>query len=540
MARRPPKPHRPASAPSRAAIYHRVSSEEQVEGYSLDAQQRATKAYCEAHDWEIVREYRDEGKSAWTDDLAKRPAFLQMITDAEAGHVDVVVVHKLDRFSRNLITTLETLQRLEAVSVGFVSISEAMDFTTPIGKVILATLGAFAEYYSANLSAETRKGKSERKKQGLYNGVLPFGTTKGSDGVPIPHPDTHAGLVLAFELAAAGKTDREVAQALNAAGYRTSGNRGANPFTKDTVRPMLRNRFYLGELPDGDGGWIPGRHTAVIDEQIFLRVETARTRNAKRPRRVASVRSPWSLSGLATCAWCGAPMTAAGRAADGRQRAQCQGRVQGRGCMAPSVWTASIDRQLDAVLNGFRMPTTTRTQAVARWHKQRSRQTDTASERRRLQTALERARTLYLEGDLDEAAYRQRRADLQSRLAILPETTDDDDAVGERLAAWLADLSVAWRAAVPAERNRIARELFDGVRIERGTLRMVRPRATLLPFFETLQLAADDQQTAAETDEAILKNTDAAEGKSPAASGGVVNASTQSRKRRDSNPRSQP
>ncbi len=63
--------------------------------------------------------------------------------------------------------------------------------------------------------------------------------------------------MLAFTLAAGGKTDREIARALNDAGYRTTGNRGANPFTKDTVRPMLQNRFYLGELPDGEGGWLP-------------------------------------------------------------------------------------------------------------------------------------------------------------------------------------------------------------------------------------------------------------------------------------------
>ncbi len=168
MARRTPSRTPITSGLSRAAVYHRVSSEEQVEGYSLDAQQRATQAYCEAHDWEVVREYRDEGKSAWTDDLAKRPAFARMIADAEAGRLDVVVVHKLDRFSRNLMVTLETLHRLKASGVGFVSISESMDFTNPIGQVVLATLAAFAEYYSANLSAETKKGKAERKKQGLY------------------------------------------------------------------------------------------------------------------------------------------------------------------------------------------------------------------------------------------------------------------------------------------------------------------------------------------------------------------------------------
>src|SRR5689334_14517908 len=86
----------------RAALYIRVSSEEQVEGYSLDAQERAGRLYGDAHGWTVVQVYRDEGKSARTDDLAKRPAFQQLLADAEAGRVDAIVVHKLDRFSRNL------------------------------------------------------------------------------------------------------------------------------------------------------------------------------------------------------------------------------------------------------------------------------------------------------------------------------------------------------------------------------------------------------------------------------------------------------
>lgn len=94
----------------------------------------------------------------------------------------------------------------------------------------------------------------QRRAQGLYCGLLPFGAMKGENGVPIPEPKTYPGLVLAFELSSQGKTDREVAQALNTAGYRTARNRGNRPFAKDSVRDMLKNRFYLGELQDGNGG----------------------------------------------------------------------------------------------------------------------------------------------------------------------------------------------------------------------------------------------------------------------------------------------
>src|SRR5688500_2438632 len=263
----------------RSGLYDRVSSDEQVEGYSLYAQDRAGRASCDAHGWTVAHVYRDEGKSARADYPTMRPQFARMLADAEAGLLDVVVVHNLDRFARNLRVTLETLERLERRRVGFVSISEQMDFTTPIGKVVLATLAAFAQYYSDNLATEVRKGKAERKAQGLFNGVLPFGLKKSPDGLPVPDPETYPGLLLAFRLAAEGKSDRDVAAALNAAGYRTTGNRGRNPFTKDTVRRMLLNRFYLGELPDGSGGWLPAAHQPVLDAELFGQALRAREAN---------------------------------------------------------------------------------------------------------------------------------------------------------------------------------------------------------------------------------------------------------------------
>ena len=84
----------------RAALYARVSDEEQVEGYSLDAQKRAVRAYVESQGWDIYQEYVDEGVSAHTDDVAKRPLFRTAIDEALARRWDVLVVHKLDRFAR--------------------------------------------------------------------------------------------------------------------------------------------------------------------------------------------------------------------------------------------------------------------------------------------------------------------------------------------------------------------------------------------------------------------------------------------------------
>ncbi len=452
----------------RAAIYLRVSSEEQVAGYSLGAQERAAEAICRQNGWEIVARYRDEGKSARTDDAAKRPGFRHLMNDAQVRRFDVVVVHKLDRFARNRRVAFDSFHRLGNAGVGFVSIAENMDYSTPAGQLMLTMLVGMAQFYSDNLSWETKKGKSERKARGLYNGLLPFGVTKGADGQPVPDHEAWGcnvatrheiipseGLTTAFELAAAGKTDREIAQALNAAGHRTSGNRGANPFTKDSLRVILRNRFYLGELPDGSGGWVPGKHDPIIDPALFARAEAARARNTCRPRRVAGERSPWGLSGLAMCGGCGAHITA-----DGKRRARCAGRTQGNGCDEPSFYASIVEDQIAELLGQFAIPAADQNRLLTAWRHYQSASVDTAAARLRIHHRLDRLKEIYLDGDLDRESYQARRATLVEELAALPPGGDPDSDAGQRLAEFLADVGSAWRVATPAERNKLARELL--------------------------------------------------------------------------------
>ncbi len=490
----------------RAAVYVRVSSEEQVDGYSLAAQERAAEAYCGQHGWEPVV-YRDEGTSARVDDIAKRPAFKQMLSDADAGRVDVVVVHKLDRFARNRRVAFEAFERLGKAGVGFVSLQENMDYSTPAGQLMLTMLVGLAQFYSDNLAGETAKGKRERKSQGLYNGLLPFGVTKGPDGVPIldregrreegPAPRAivpAVGLQLAFELAAAGTPDREIAKALNAAGYRTSGNRGANLFSKDTVRRILTNRFYLGELPDGNGGWLPGRHGPLIDAALFARAQRAREANTRRPLRLAPAASPWALSGVATCS-CGASMRAYGRA-NGKRRVQCVERTERGACDEPTFFAHLVEDQIGALLRTFVIPARDRDRLYAAWRRSQSRAVDVVAERLRLSRKLERLKRLYVEGDLDEQEYRDQKAAVARALAALPEDRGNpDEAVGRQLVGFLEDLAGAWQVATPAERNTIARQLFVEVIVENRTAVAVVPRPDVRPFFETLSCQVPDEMT---------------------------------------------
>ena len=102
----------------RAAAYIRVSDLSQVEGYSLDAQERAFREHCEKRDWTRVDIYREEGRSAHVDTIEGRPVFCRLLEDASNGLFDVVVVHTLDRWSRNQKVMLEAIDILGRAGVG--------------------------------------------------------------------------------------------------------------------------------------------------------------------------------------------------------------------------------------------------------------------------------------------------------------------------------------------------------------------------------------------------------------------------------------
>src|SRR5688572_4155259 len=108
----------------RAGGYVRVSAEPQVDGHSLGAQRREIARWCEREGYELIKIYADEGISAHTDRLEKRPALAQLLTDADNREFDLVVVHTLDRWARNVGVQRQALQRLGAAKVGFASVVE--------------------------------------------------------------------------------------------------------------------------------------------------------------------------------------------------------------------------------------------------------------------------------------------------------------------------------------------------------------------------------------------------------------------------------
>ncbi len=271
---------------------------------------------------------------------------------------------------------------------------------------------------------------------------------KGGDGVAVADEATLPGLKMAFDLSAQGRTDREVAQALNAAGYRTAGNRGPNLFSKETVKDMLRNRFYLGEIPNGDGGWLEARHEPLIDHELFEAAQDSRQR--RRRHRLDSVRaasSVFSLSGLARCAICGSRMHM-NRDRQGRARVYCYGRAQGAECDCHCTFLDKYEAQIDWYLSEFRIPPDYQKQILASFEKL-DRANESARQRHSLETRLARLKEMYAWGHIEKDGYLAQYREIEQELSrLLPDSAKASHL--DRLAEFLANVGAAWRSRRPA------------------------------------------------------------------------------------------
>ena len=164
----------------RAVLYVRYSSDMQRESWSVDAQLADLRRYCAQHGWEVVGEFIDAAKSGKND---QRPKFQQALATIRDGPATVMVVHKLDRFSRNMEDTFRLVNEFEQAGAGLVCTQQGIDTTNPItGKIVLAVLAALAEAYLDNLSEETAKGKRARAEADLPNGHLSFGYANPDTG----------------------------------------------------------------------------------------------------------------------------------------------------------------------------------------------------------------------------------------------------------------------------------------------------------------------------------------------------------------------
>lgn len=502
---------------TRVAGYIRVSSDEQVDGYSLSAQEKAIQDFASLRGWQVINIYREEGKSAKSD---LRPVFQQMIDDAKSGHFDVIAVHKLDRFSRSLIDVMTYLNELNEHGVSFVSVTEDFDFSTPIGKVILAMLAAFAQWYLDNLSNEVSKGKKERARKGGWNGTLSFGYTTpqrlrdrlNSKPSPEDHKliqsaldhypdagDTHAipcpfdspAVKLAYEAYVTGQyTDKSVAELLNNHGYRISARNGISLLSRDTVGNMLKNRFYLGETSYGEKvkgrerQWMPGSHDAIVSHDLFEQVQLIRqqryTKFSPKPHNIKRVYplTPILLAVETGLKWEGQVQRHKRRYMR-RKTADVSGRV---------VYADDMEQQVGNFLKDIVLDSSWQT------HVQREQQPQQPTyEIDNLKSQLERLKKLFLFGDIAEDEYIKESNHLKQEIKKIEDRTAIDVNKVIELGQIVENIHDIWLLADLSEKEQLTKQLFEKMYTKDTRIVAVEPTPVLWHLLKLGRRVGEDR-----------------------------------------------
>ena len=155
-----------------AALYARVSTEEQANREnSIPAQIRALREYCKKNNITIYDEFIDEGISG---QKSERPSFQKMLKAAHNGKVNIILVHKFDRFARKIELSRNVKDSLRSAKVNVISITEPIE-DNPMGFFMEGLYELMAEYYVKNLAVEVKKGMSERALKGKHTGQMPYG-----------------------------------------------------------------------------------------------------------------------------------------------------------------------------------------------------------------------------------------------------------------------------------------------------------------------------------------------------------------------------
>src|SRR5262245_55219041 len=145
----------------RAALYMRVSTKNH--GQTTETQAVALKEYAARRAFEIIEEYRDEGVSGSKD---SRPALDKLMKDARVRKFDVVIVARFDRFARSVSHLLRALEEFSHLGIDFISLSESIDTSTPVGRMIFTVLGAVAELERNLIKERVHMGIQRARRQG--------------------------------------------------------------------------------------------------------------------------------------------------------------------------------------------------------------------------------------------------------------------------------------------------------------------------------------------------------------------------------------
>lgn len=289
-----------AGAQPQVVGYVRVSTDHQLENYSIDEQAQRISAYCQAKGWALLQIYTDGGFSGGN---TERPALQRMLSAVKASPIDAVVVYKLDRLSRSQKDTLMLIEdELLSYDTDFISICENFDTSTPFGRAMIGILSVFAQLEKDQITERFTMGRIGRSKAGYYHGggFIPFGYTY-ADGL-LAVDEYRAAIVRAiFKGFLDGKSINSIWHEMQAA--------HGGKWSAAKVRKILTNTNYIGKVKFR-GVTYDGVHQPIVSQEDFTLANQLLASSARNTGAGTAPKAPFRaetlLSGLVYCGRCGA------------------------------------------------------------------------------------------------------------------------------------------------------------------------------------------------------------------------------------------
>ena len=320
----------PSCIPKTAVAYARYSSAGQRD-VSIDQQLADIRAFAKREGFTIVHEYADHARSGFKNTSA-RTAFQTMMSAAESGAFDTLIVWKVDRFGRNREESAVFKGRLRRHGVKVLYAMEPIPEGSA-GVLLEGMLEATAEWYSRTLSENVTRGMTDNAMRCLYNGTRILGYTRGADGRYAVQPDEAAVVRNIFDLYRSGYSAARICRQLNDHGLRTSHGK---PFSEEGLLRIISNERYTGVYIWGSIR-VPDGMPAIVERSAF---EEAQRMKKKTARHVEQGAVDYLLTGKAFCGHCGAAMIGdSGTSKDGTRHYYytCQARKARKGCAKKSV-----------------------------------------------------------------------------------------------------------------------------------------------------------------------------------------------------------
>jgi len=291
----------------RCAIYTRKSTEDGLDQAfnSLDAQRDACAAYImsQTHEgWELIDEQYDDG--GWSGGNMDRPALKQLLADVASGKVDVIVVYKVDRLTRSLADFARIVDTLDRAGASFVSVTQAFNTTSSMGRLTLNVLLSFAQFEREVTSERIRDKIAASKRKGIFmGGPIPIGYRLESRKLIIDVEEA-ATVRLIFERYLAQRSIGQVVDELASRGVRTKirplkdgRSTGGVTFYPGPLAALLKNPVYVGKVAHA-GVLYEGEHEAIIEEARWAEVQALLASNRHARKLGTSARNPSLLTGL--------------------------------------------------------------------------------------------------------------------------------------------------------------------------------------------------------------------------------------------------